>query len=154
MFIAALFILYSNQDHMDLVFSSVQFSHSMCPALCDLVDCRTSGFPAISNHQSILTLMTPVSDAIEASRLLSSSSVHPPACNLSQHQGLFQWVEFFASVGSLTGVSPSTSVLLMYIQDWFPLERTGLILQSKRLSRVFSNTTAQKHQFFSTQLSL
>ena len=90
MFIAALFILYSNQDHMDLVFSSVQFSHSMCPALCDLVDCRTSGFPAISNHQSILTLMTPVSDAIEASRLLSSSSVHPPACNLSQHQGLFQ----------------------------------------------------------------
>jgi len=53
------------------------------------------------------------------------------------------------------GVSASASVLPMYIQDWFPLGWTDLIsLQSKGLSRVFSNTTVQKHQFFGTQLSL
>ena len=53
------------------------------------------------------------------------------------------------------GVSASTSVLPMNTQDWFPLGLTGLIsLQSKGLSRVFSNTTVQKHQFFGTQLSL
>ena len=52
-------------------------------------------------------------------------------------------------------VSPSASVLPMNIQDWFPLGWTGWIsLQSKGLSRVFSNTTVQKHQFFGTQLSL
>ena len=52
-------------------------------------------------------------------------------------------------------VSASTSVLLMNIQDWFPLGWTGLLsLQSKRLSEVFSNTTVQTHQFFSAQLSL
>ena len=61
----------------------------------------------------------------------------PPAFNLSQHQGLFQWV--FASGGQNTGVSASASVLPMNIQDWFPLGWTGWIsLQSKGLSRVFS----------------
>ena len=61
----------------------------------------------------------------------------------------------FASGGHSTGVSASASVLPMNIQDWFPLGWTGWIsLQSKGLSRVFSNTTVQKHQFFSTQLSL
>ena len=63
--------------------------------------------------------------------------------------------QFFASGGQSIGVSASASVLPMNIQDWFPLEWTGLIsLQSKGLSRVFSNTTAQKHEFFGTQLSL
>ena len=58
------------------------------------------------------------------------------------------------SGGQTIGASASTSVLLMNIQDWLLLESTGLIsLQSKGLSRVFSNTTVQKHQFFSTQLS-
>ena len=62
---------------------------------------------------------------------------------------------FFASGGQNIGVSASASVLPMNIQDWFPLRLTGLIsLQSKGLSRVFSNTTVQKHQFFSPQLSL
>ena len=61
----------------------------------------------------------------------------------------------FASGGQIIGVSASTSVLPMNTQDWSPLEWTGWIfLQSKGLSRVFSNTTVQKHQFFSTQLSL
>ena len=54
-----------------------------------------------------------------------------------------------------TGVSASASVLPMNIHDWFPLEWTGLIaLQPKGLSRVFSSTSVQKHQFFNTQLSL
>ena len=57
--------------------------------------------------------------------------------------------------GQSIGVSASASVLPMNIQDWFPLRWTGWIsLQSKRFSRVFSNTTIQKHQFFSAQLSL
>ena len=63
--------------------------------------------------------------------------------------GSFQMSQFFASGGQSIGVSASTSVLPMNIQDLFPLEGTGWIsLQSKRLSRVFSKTTVQKHQFF------
>ena len=63
--------------------------------------------------------------------------------------------QFFASGGQSIGVSASTSVLPMNIQDWFPLGWTCWIsLQSKGLSRVFSNTTVQKHQFFGAQLSL
>ena len=69
--------------------------------------------------------------------------------------GSFPVSQFFASGGQSTGVSASTSVLPMTIQDWFPLELTGWIsLQSKGLSRVFSNTAVQKHQFFGAQLSL
>ena len=67
----------------------------------------------------------------------------------------FQMSQHFASGSQIVGVSPSASVLHMNIQDWFPLGWTGWIsLQSKGLSRVFSNTTVQKHQFFSVQLSL
>ena len=66
----------------------------------------------------------------------------------------FQMSQLFASGGLSIGVSASTSVLPMNIQDWFPLGWTGWIsLQSKGLSRVFSNTIVQKHQFFSAQLS-
>ena len=69
--------------------------------------------------------------------------------SLFQHQGFFQWVGLFASGSQSIGASASASVLPMNIQDWFPLEWTGWIpLQSKGLSRVFSNTTVQKHQFF------
>ena len=63
--------------------------------------------------------------------------------------------QFFASGGQSIGASASASVLLMTIQDWFPSEWTGFIsLQSKGLPRVFSNTTVEKHQFFSPQPSL
>ena len=63
--------------------------------------------------------------------------------------------QFFTTGGQSIGASASASVLPMNIQDWFPLRLTGLIsLQSKELSRVYSNTRVQKHQFFSTQLSL
>ena len=89
-----------------------------------------------------------------------SSSVVPslPAFNLSQHQGLFQWFRSFpvaTSGGQSIGASALASVHPVNIQGWFPLGLTGLIsLQSKGLSRVFSNTTVQKHQFFGTQLFL
>ena len=68
--------------------------------------------------------------------------------------GSFQMSQFFASGGQNIRVSASASVLPLNIQDWFPLGLTAwLSLQSKGLSRVFSNTTVQKHQFFSAQLS-
>ena len=67
----------------------------------------------------------------------------------------FTMSQFFTSGGQSTGVSASASVLPMNIQDWFLLGLTGMIsLQSKGLSRVFSNTIVQKHQFFGAQLSL
>ena len=67
----------------------------------------------------------------------------------------FQMSHLFTSGGQSIGVSASISVLPMNTQDWSPLGWTGWIsLQSKGLSRVFSNTTVQKHQFFSAQLSL
>ena len=67
----------------------------------------------------------------------------------------FQMSQLFASGGQSIGASASVSVLPVNIQGWFPLGSTALIsLQSKRLSRVFSNTTVQKHQFFSTRPSL
>ena len=69
--------------------------------------------------------------------------------------GSFQMSQFFTSGGQSIGVSASTSVLQMNIQDCFPLGLTGWTsLQSNGLSRVFSNITVQKHQFFSTQPSL
>ena len=69
--------------------------------------------------------------------------------------GSFPVSQFFTLGDQSIGVSASASVLPMNIQDWFPLGLTGLIsLQSKLLSRVFSNTTVPKHQFFSAQLSL
>ena len=69
--------------------------------------------------------------------------------------GSFQMSQFFASGGQSTAVSASSSDFPMNSQDWFPLVLTGLIsLLSKGLSRVFSNSTVQKHQFFGSQLSL
>ena len=90
-------------------------------------------------------------------RLTISSSVVPFSSHLQSfpESGSFQMNQFFASGSQSIGVSASASVLPMNIQDWFPLGWTGWIsLLSKGLSRVFSNTTVQKHQFFNTQLSL
>ena len=89
--------------------------------------------------------------------LTISSSIAPSSSCLQSFpaSGSFQVNWFFASAGQSIGVSASGSVLPMNIQDWFPLGWTGWIsLQSKGLSRVFSNTTVQKHQFFSAQLPL
>ena len=87
---------------------------------------------------------------------ISSSIVPFSSCLQSfPASGSFQMSQFFASGGQSIGVSASASVLPMTSQDWFPLGLTGWIsLQSKGLSRVFSNTTVQKHQFFGGQLSL
>ena len=87
---------------------------------------------------------------------ISSSVVPFSSCLQSLPAlGSFQMSQFFASGGQSIGASVSASVFPMNIQDWFPLRWTGLIsLQSKGLSRVFSNITVQKHQFFGVQLSL
>ena len=85
-----------------------------------------------------------------------SSSVVPFAfCPQSvPASGSFPMSQVFTSGGQINGVSASTSVLPMNTQDWSPLEWTSSIsLQSKGLSRVFPNTTVQKHQFFGAQLS-
>ena len=86
-----------------------------------------------------------------------SSSVVPFSSYLQSFPASvsFPMSQFFTSGGQSIGVSASTSVLPMNTQDWSPLGWTGWIsLQSKGLSRVFSNTTVQKHQFFGAQLSL
>ena len=86
-----------------------------------------------------------------------SSSVAPfSSCFQSfPASGSFPMSQFFKSGGQSIGVSASVSVHPMNSQDWFPLGWTGWISwQSKGLSRVFSNTTVQKHQFFGAQLSL
>ena len=84
---------------------------------------------------------------------ISSSDIPFSSCFQSfSASGSFPVSQFFTSGDQ--SIEASASVLPMTIPDWFPLERTGLIsLQSKGLSRVFSNTTVQKHQFFSDQLS-
>ena len=89
-------------------------------------------------------------------KLMSSSVIPFSSCLQSfPASASFPRSQFFASGGQSIGVLASSSVLPMNFQDWFPLGWTGLIsLQSKGLSRVFSNTMVQKHQFFSTQLSL
>ena len=86
---------------------------------------------------------------------ISSSGVHFSSCPQSlPGSGSFPMSQLFAWGGQSIGVSASASVLPMNTQDWSPLGWTGWIsLQSKGLSRVFSNTTVQKHQFFSAQPS-
>ena len=89
--------------------------------------------------------------------LTISSSIIPFSSCLQSFpaSGYFQMSQFFAPAGQNIGASASASVLLMNIQDWFPLGWTSWIsLQSKGLSRVFSNTTVQKHQVYGAQLSL
>ena len=134
-------------SHSTVHFSSVSQS---CPTLCDPMDCSTPGF--LVYHQLPKLAQTQahwISDAIQLSHpLLLPPSSFPAS-------GSFQMSQFFTSGDQIIGVSASTSVLPMNIQDWAPLGWTGWIsLQSKGLSRVFSNTTVQKHQFFSPQLSL
>ena len=130
-------------------FSSVA---QLCPTLCDPMNCSTPGLPV--HHllpEFTQTHVHLVSDAIQPSHPLSSPS--PPALSLSQHQGLFQWVSSshqLAKVWSFSfNISPSNEHpgLISFRMDW-------LDLLAKGLSRVFSNTTVQKYQFFGTQLSL
>ena len=133
-------------------FSSVQsLSHVR---LCDPMNRSTPGLPV--HHQLLEFTQTHVhrvSNAIHPSHPLSS-----PFSSCTQSlpaSGSFPVGQLFASGGQSIGVSASVSVLPMNTHDWSPLGWTGWIsLQSKGLSRVFSNTTVQKHQFIGTQLSL
>ena len=129
-------------------FSSVTQS---CPTLCDPMDCSMPGFPVYHQLLEFNQIHVHwVSDAIQL-----SSSVIPFSSRLQSFpaSGAFQMSQFFISGGQSIGVSTSTSVLPMNIQDWSPLGWTGWIsLQPKGLSRVFSNTTVQKYQYICTDL--
>ena len=136
--------------------SSVQFSSvtQSCLTLYDSMDCSTPGPPRPSPTSGVYSNSCPLS---RWCHITTSSSVFPFSSHLQSFPALgsFQMSQLFTSGGQSIEVSASTSVLPMNIQDWFPLTWTGWIsLQSKGLSRVFSNTTVQKHQFFSVQLSL
>ena len=121
------------------------------------MDCSMPGFPV---HHQLLELVQShvhqIGDAIQPSHPLSSLT--PPVFNLSYHQGLFirsSLSQFFPSGGQGIGVSASSAVPSMNIQNLFPLGWTGWnSLLYKERSRVFSNTTVQNHQFFGAQLSL
>ena len=134
---------------------SVQFSlvAQSCPTLCDPMDWGMSDFPV---HQQLLkvaqTHVYRAGDAIQPSHLLSSPLLLP---------SIFLRIRVFSNESVPMSIrwpkycSFSFSISLpMHIQDWSPLGWTGWIsLQSKWLSTVFSNTTIQKHQFFSIRLS-
>ena len=140
--------------HFPLTFSSVQFSSvaQLCPTLCDSMNCSTPGLP-VHHHlpEFTQTHVLRVSDAIQPSHPLSSPS--PPSPNPSQHQS-FPMSQLFTWGGLSTGVSALPSFLPKKSQGRSPSKWTGWIsLQSKGFSRVFSNTTVQKHQFFGAQPS-
>ena len=139
---------------------SVQFSPvpQLCPTLCNPMDImdpmdRYARPPCPSPTPRVYSDSCPLSrwchPTISTSVVLFSSCLQSfPA------SGSFQMSQFFVSGGQSIGASASASVLPMNIQDKFPLELTGWIaLKSKGLLRVFSNTTVQKHQFLSAQLS-
>ena len=132
-------------------FSSSVVPYSLWPQGMQHFQASLDGY--ITNSQSLLRLMSiklvmPSNHLILCRPLLLRLQSFPTS-------GSFPMSQLFASGGQSIGVSASVSVLPMNIQDWFPLGWTGWIsLQSKGLSRVFSNTTVQKHQFFGAQLSL
>ena len=133
------------------LFSSVTQS---CPTLCDPMDCSTLGFPCPSPTPGACSKSCSSSQWCHPAMLSSvmSFSSHLQSFPAS---GSFPMTQFFTSGGQSIKVSASASVLPMNTQDPYPLGLTSLIsLESKGLSRVFSNTTVQKHQFFNDQLSL
>ena len=126
-----------------------------CPTLCDPMDCSTPGFPVLHYlAEFVCSNSCPLS--LWCQPTISSSVTHFFSCPQSfPESGSFPVSHSFASGDQSIGASASASVLPMNIQDWFPLGLTGLIsLLFKRLSRVFSGPTAQRHQFFSAQPSL
>ena len=126
----------------------------LCLTLWDSMDCSTPGPPCPSPSPGAYPNSCPLSRWCHPT--ISSSVVSFSSCPQSfPASGSFQMSQLFASDCQSIGVSASASVLPMPIHSWFPLGLTGLVsLESKRLSRVLSNTTVQKHQFFNTHLSL
>ena len=122
-----------------------------CLTLCNSTDCR---LPCPSPTPEACSNSCPLSWWCHPA--ISSSVVPFSSClQSSPASGSFPMIQFFTSAGQSIGASASASVFLMNIWDWFPIGLTGLIsLQSKGLSRIISNNTIEKRQFFSTQLSL
>ena len=132
-----------------MTLSWVQFSAQLCPTLFDPMNRSTHWCKP--NSRSLLKLM-PIESVMPSSHLIPCHPLLflPP---IPPNIRVFSKSQLFSLGGQSTGVSASASVLPMNTQDWSPSGWTGWIsLQSKGLSRVFSNTI-QKHQFFSTQLS-
>ena len=136
---------------------SVSSVTQLCLTLCNPTDCSTPGFPV--HHQLpelAQTHVHRVNNTIQPSHPLSPLLLPPsifPSIKVFSNESVLpiRW----PNIGASASASASASVFLKNIQDWFPLGWTDLIsLQSKGLSRVFSNTTVQQHQFFGAQLSL
>ena len=142
---------YYNSGRVSIV---VQFS---CSVISDSLwphGLQHTRSPCLSPSPRVYSNSCPLSQWCHPT---TSSSVVPFSSCLQSFpaSGSFQMSQLFTSGGQSIGVSASGSVLPMNIQDWFPLGWMGWIsLLSKGLSRVFSNTTFQKHQFFSAQFSL
>ena len=134
--------------------SSVQFSHSIQSDSLRPHESQHARPPCPSLTPGVHSDSRPLSRWCHPA--ISSSVIPFSSCLQSfPASGSFQTSQLFASGGKSIGTSASTSVLPMNIQDWFPSGLTGWISsQSKGFSRVFSNITIQKHQFWGTQLSL
>ena len=126
-----------------------------CLTSCDPMNCSTPGLPVLHPHPELA--LTPCSLSQLCHPTVLSSVIPFSSCPQSfPASGSFLMSLLFASGGESIGASASASVLPMNIQDWFPLGWTPFDLlnqESKGLSRVFSNTAVQKHQFFGTQPS-
>ena len=133
--------------------SSVQFSHSVVSDSLQPHKPQHAKPPCPSSSPRVYPNPCPLCRWCHPS--ISSSVIPFSSCPHSfPASGSFQMSQLFTSDGQSIGVSVSTSFFPMNTQDWSPSEWTGWIsLQSKGLSRVFSNTTVQKHQFFGPQLS-
>ena len=134
--------------------SSVQFSRSFVSSSLQPHGLQHARLPCPSPTPRAYSDSCPLSQWYHPT---ISSSVIPFSSRLESFlaSGSFPMSQFFTSGNQRIGVSASASVLPKNIQDWFFLGWTAWIFrQSKRLSRVFSNTTVQKHQFFGAQLSL
>ena len=134
-------------------FSSVQFSHSVMSDSLQSHESQHARPPCPSPTPGVHSDSHPSSQWCHPA--ISSSVVPFSSCSQSfPASGSFPMSQLFTWGGQSIGVSALTSVLAMNTQDWSPLGWTGWIsLQSKGLSRVFSNTTVQKHQIFGAQLS-
>ena len=124
-----------------------------CPTLCDPMNRSMPGLPVHHKLPEFTQTQRPSSQWCHPA--ISSSVIPFSSCPQSLPAwGFFPMSQLFAWGGQSIGVSTSASVLPTNTQDWSPSEWTGWIsLQSKGLSRVFSNTTVQKHRFFGAQLS-
>ena len=147
---------------MDSIYSLASCSFHCISSVQSLSCVRLVATPWTAARQASLS----ITNSWSLLRLMSIESVMPSNHLILYHPflllpSIFPSIRVFSNEPVLhirwesTGVSASASVLPMNIQDWFPLGSTGLIsLQSKGLSRVFSNTTVQKHKFFCAQLSM